>query len=223
VSDGAPELLLFDLDGTLVDSVPDLACCLNAMLTELALPAASEDEVRMWVGNGAERLVKRALTRRMDGEPEDQALLSRALARLMEIYGENTDQYSQLYPGVIEGLDYARSLGCPLGVVTNKAERFTVPLLRSLGIFDRFDIVVGGDTLATQKPHPGPLLHCAEQYRAAPARSVMIGDSVNDLQAARAAGMRILCVSYGYNHGQDIGTHGPDAILHSLAELPAHL
>jgi phosphoglycolate phosphatase len=223
VSEGAPELLLFDLDGTLVDSVPDLAFCLNAMLTELALPAASEEEVRVWVGNGAERLVKRALTRRMDGEPEDQALLRRALARLMEIYAENTDQYSQLYPGATEGLDYARSLGCPLGLVTNKAERFTVPLMRSLGIFDRFDIVVGGDTLPTQKPHPGPLLHCAEQYRAAPAHSVMIGDSINDLQAARAAGMRILCVSYGYNHGNDIGTHGPDAILHSLAELPAHL
>lgn len=223
MSEGAPELLLFDLDGTLVDSVPDLAFCLNAMLTELALPAASEDDVRMWVGNGAERLVKRALTRRMDGEPEDETLLRRALARLMEIYAENTDQYSQLYPGVTEGLDYARSLGCPLGVVTNKAERFTVPLMRSLGILDRFDIVVGGDTLPTQKPHPGPLLHCAEHYRAAPARSVMIGDSINDLQAARAAGMRILCVSYGYNHGNDIGTHGPDAILHSLAELPAHL
>lgn len=223
MSDRAPEMLLFDLDGTLVDSVPDLAFCLNAMLTELALPAASEEEVRMWVGNGAERLIKRAITRRMDGEPEDRALLQRALARLMEIYAENTDQYSRLYPGVIEGLGYARSLGCPLGLVTNKAERFTLPLMRSLGILDHFDIVVGGDTLPTQKPHPGPLLHCAGQYRAAPARSVMIGDSINDLQAARAAGMRILCVSYGYNHGNDIGTHGPDAILHSLAELPAHL
>jgi phosphoglycolate phosphatase len=223
VSNGAPEMLLFDLDGTLVDSVPDLAFCLNAMLAEFALPAASEDDVRMWVGNGAERLVKRALTRRMDGEPDDATLLKRALARLMEIYAENTDQYSQLYPGVIEGLAFAKSLGCPLGLVTNKAERFTVPLMRSLGILDHFDIVIGGDTLPTQKPDPGPLLHCAVQYRAAPERSVMIGDSINDLQAARAAGMRILCVSYGYNHGHDIGTHGPDAILHSLAELPAHL
>jgi phosphoglycolate phosphatase len=218
-----PQLMLFDLDGTLVDSVPDLAYCVNIMLSELNQPAANEDEVRHWVGNGAERLVKRALTRSMDGEPDDEALLKRALIRLMDIYAENTDRYSCLYPGAMEGLNYARALGCPLGLVTNKAERFTVPLMKSLGIHDHFDIIVGGDTLPTQKPHPGQLLHCAKQYQAEPARSVMVGDSINDLQAARAAGMRILCVSYGYNHGEDIGSQQPDAVLHSLANLSAHV
>ncbi|MFO1435516.1 MAG: phosphoglycolate phosphatase [Gammaproteobacteria bacterium] len=218
-----PEMMLFDLDGTLVDSVPDLAYCVNIMLGELSQPAASEDEVRHWVGNGAERLVKRALTRSMDGEPDDAVLMKRALSRLMDIYAENTDRYSRLYPGTMEGLDYARSLGCPLGLVTNKAERFTVPLMKSLGIHDHFNIIVGGDTLPTQKPHPCQLLHCVSRYDADPARSVMVGDSVNDLQAARAAGMRILCVSYGYNHGEDISSQQPDAVLHSLADLPAHV
>jgi phosphoglycolate phosphatase len=218
-----PQMLLFDLDGTLVDSVPDLAWCLNLMLDEFSLPVASEDEVRHWVGNGAERLVKRALTRQMHGEPDDLALLKRALARLMDIYALNTDRYSRLYPGVNEGLDYAKSLGVPLGLVTNKAARFTVPLMKSLGIHDHFDIIIGGDSLPTQKPDPGPLLHCAREFNAEPAETVMIGESINDLQAARAAGMRILCVSYGYNHGSDIAAQGPDAVLHSLADLSDHL
>lgn len=216
-------MILFDLDGTLVDSVPDLAWCVDTMLREFGLPGAGEEEVRLWVGNGAERLVKRALTRTMEGEPQDGRFFLRAFDRVLELYGENTDRYSRLYPGVHEGLAYARTLGCPLGCVTNKAERFTLPLLNSLGIYDDFRIIVGGDTLPARKPDPLPLLYCAEQCDAEPGCSVMVGDSINDVHAARGAGMRILCVSYGYNHGNDIGREGPDAVMHSLAELPAHL
>jgi len=119
--------------------------------------------------------------------------------------------------------DYVNALGCPIGCVTNKAERFTIPLLKSLGIYDDFHMIIGGDTLPAKKPDPFPLLFCAEQYKANPKHSVMVGDSVNDVQAARAAGFRILCVSYGYNHGNDIGDEGPDAVMHSLADLPTHL
>ncbi|MGQ0659119.1 MAG: phosphoglycolate phosphatase [Chromatiales bacterium] len=216
-------MILFDLDGTLVDSVPDLTYCVDAMLRELGLPGASEDDVRRWVGNGAERLVKRALTRTMDDDPLDITLYRRAYDRLLDLYAENTDKFSRLYPGVRDGLDYVRTLGCPVGCVTNKAERFTLPLLKSLGIYADFRIIIGGDTLPARKPDPFPLLYCAGQCNADPGHSVMVGDSINDLHAARAAGMRILCVSYGYNHGNDIGVEGPDAVMNSLAELPAYL
>jgi len=220
---GRPHLVLFDLDGTLVDSVPDLAYCVDTMLRELGLPGATEEEVRHWVGNGAERLVKRALTQTMDDEPSDLDQYERAYARLLDLYAEHTDELSRLYPGAREGLDYVNALGCPIGCVTNKAERFTIPLLKSLGIYDDFHMIIGGDTLPAKKPDPFPLLFCAEQYKANPKHSVMVGDSVNDVQAARAAGFRILCVSYGYNHGNDIGDEGPDAVMHSLADLPTHL
>jgi phosphoglycolate phosphatase len=218
-----PELVLFDLDGTLVDSVPDIACCIDQMLQELGRAPAGETLVRLWVGNGAERLIKRALTRAMDAEPEDRAEYQRACDRFLELYGEHTDELSRLYPGALEGLRHARSLGCPVGCVTNKAARFTEPLLRSLGIRDEFGIVVSGDTLARRKPDPLPLLYCAEKYGAQPAHSVMVGDSINDIHAARAAGFRIVCVSYGYNHGNDIGIEGPDAVIPTLADLSAHL
>jgi phosphoglycolate phosphatase len=218
-----PELVLFDLDGTLVDSVPDIAWCIDRMLVEQGRPPAGEAQVRLWVGNGAERLIKRALTGDMDAEPEDAGLFDCARQRFLDLYAGHADERSALYPGVTEGLDYVRGLGCPVGCVTNKPGRFTGPLLRSLGILDRFDIVVSGDTLPNQKPDPLPLLHCAGQWAARPAASVMIGDSINDIRAARAAGFRILCVSYGYNHGRDIGAQQPDAVLASLADLPVHL
>lgn len=218
-----PELVLFDLDGTLVDSVPDIAWCIDRMLAELHRPPAGETRVRRWIGSGAGRLVKRALTGEMDAEPGDMTLLRDAHARFLALYTDNTDERSRLYPGVREGLDYVKGLGCPIGCVTNKPERFTEPLLRSLGLYDDFGIIVSGDTLAKKKPDPLPLLHCAGQFGADPRQSVMVGDSVNDIQAARAAGFRVLCVSYGYNHGNDIGADGPDAVMASLAELPAYL
>jgi phosphoglycolate phosphatase len=218
-----PDMVLFDLDGTLVDSLPDIAHCVDLMLAELGLPPAGEAQVRLWVGNGAERLVKRALTRTLEGEPEDVAQFERARQLFLDFYAEHSDRHSRLYPGAREGLAYVRDLGCTVGCVTNKPEQFTERLLKTLGIFDQFQIVVSGDTLPKKKPDPYPLLYCAERYQADPARSVMVGDSVNDIQAARAAGFRILCVSYGYNHGNDIGTEGPDAVIGNLAELAAYL
>jgi len=214
----APKMILLDLDGTLVDSVPDLAYSVDAMLERLGLPKRGEAQVRHWVGNGVERLVRRALTGTMDGEP-DAALYERALPLFMEIYAANTSARSVLYPGVREGLDYLRAAGYRLGCVTNKAGRFTEPVLRELRIRDYFALVVSGDTLSRKKPDPEPLLHAARYFEVGPGEALMVGDSVSDVKAARAAGFRVVCVSYGYNHGMDIRAARPDAVIDSLVQL----
>jgi len=213
-----PEMVLIDVDGTLVDSVPDLAWCVDEMMKQLDMPLRGEAKVREWVGNGVERLVRRALIDKLDGEPDD-ALFNKAYPIYLELYAENTSKRSVLYPGVKEGLAYLKRAGYRLGCVTNKAAQFTIPLLKDLGIHDDFAIVVSGDTLPVKKPDPGPLLHVASHFGVSPASSTMIGDSVSDVKAARAAGFQIICMSYGYNHGMDIREAGPDAVIDSMAEL----
>ncbi len=213
-----PEMILIDLDGTLVDSVPDLTFCVDEMMARIGRPAAGEAKVRTWVGNGVERLVRRALTDSMDGEPEP-ALFDQAYPIFLALYQDNTSARSRLYPGVREGLEGLRAAGYRLACVTNKAEQFTLPILRDLGIHDYFGLVVSGDTLSVKKPDPAPLLHAAEFFKVRPERSLMVGDSVNDVKAARAAGFTAICVPYGYNHGKDIREANPDAVVESLAQL----
>ncbi|MGA7799261.1 MAG: phosphoglycolate phosphatase [Gammaproteobacteria bacterium] len=213
-----PEMILIDVDGTLVDSVPDLAYCVNVMMERIGMQTRSEDSVRMWVGNGVQRLVERALVDDMDAMPEP-ALMDKAYPIFLDLYAENTSKRSLLYPGVREALDAFRAAGYPLGCVTNKAERFTLPLLRDLGIHDDFSLIISGDTLSKKKPDPEPLLHAARHFGVTPAHALMIGDSVNDVTAARAAGFGIVCVSYGYNHGQDIRDVHPDAVVDSMAQI----
>jgi phosphoglycolate phosphatase len=213
-----PKMILIDVDGTLVDSVPDLAYCVDEMMDRLGMPLRGEAAVRQWVGNGVERLTRRALINQLDGEP-DEALFEKAMPIFMELYAENTSKRSCLYPGVEEGLAYLKQAGFRLGCVTNKAEQFTVPLLTDLGVIDNFEIVVSGDTLPRKKPDPMPLLHAAEQLGVTPAESMMLGDSMSDVKAARAAGFQIICMSYGYNHGVDIRDSDPDAVIDSMAEL----
>lgn len=217
-----PKLILLDLDGTLVDSVPDLAFCADAMNERLGLPVHGEERVRQWVGNGVERLVRRVLIGRLDGEPE-AALYERAYPIFCDLYAHNTSARSRLFPGVREGLERLAAAGYHLGCVTNKAACFTEPLLADLGVAGFFGIVVSGDTLAQKKPHPAPLHHAAAFFKVAPHEALMVGDSRHDVEAARAAGFRVVCVTYGYNHGQDIRLAGPDAVIDSLAELPALL
>jgi phosphoglycolate phosphatase len=217
-----PKMILIDVDGTLVDSVPDLAYCVDEMMKTLGRAPHGEARVRDWVGNGVERLVRRALIGQLDGEPADEDF-RQAYPVFLELYTENTSKRSMLYPGVREGLDYLKSRGFSLGCVTNKAAQFTLPLLRDLGVFDDFGIVVAGDTLPKKKPDPLPLLHAAEHFGVAPQDALMIGDSVSDVKAARAAGFHIVCMSYGYNHGQDIREANPDAVIDSMAELPGLL
>ncbi|MGD2053360.1 MAG: phosphoglycolate phosphatase [Gammaproteobacteria bacterium] len=213
-----PEMVLIDVDGTLVDSVPDLAYCVDAMLRELGMPERGEAKVRQWVGNGVERLVKRALLDRLEGEP-DEALYVRALPIFEALYRKNTSKRSCLYSGVTEALDFLKTTGVRIGCVTNKASQFTLPLLKDLGVHDYFEIVICGDMLERKKPDPMPLLHAAEQLETRPVASLMIGDSMSDVKAARAAGFRIVCMSYGYNHGEDIRDYNPDAVVDSMAEI----
>jgi len=213
-----PEMILIDVDGTLVDSVPDLAYCVDEMMKQLDMPVHGEAKVREWVGNGVERLTRRALIGQLDGEPDD-ALFEKAYPIFMDLYAENTSKRSMLYPGVAEGLAYLEKSGIKLGCVTNKAAQFTVPLLKDLGIFDKFEIVISGDTLAKKKPDPMPLLHGAEFFNEKPENAMMLGDSVSDVKASRAAGFQIVCMSYGYNHGVDIRESNPDAVIDSMVEL----
>jgi phosphoglycolate phosphatase len=211
-------MILIDVDGTLVDSVPDLAYCVDVLMERLGRPPRGEAAVRNWVGNGVERLVRRALIGQLDGEPPE-ADFDRAYPIFLDLYAENTSKRSVLYPGVREGLDWMAAAGYRLGCVTNKAAQFTLPLLTDLGVIDRFGIVVSGDTLPQKKPDPAPLLHAAAHFGVEPTQSLMVGDSVSDVKAARAAGFGIVCMSYGYNHGVDIRQALPDAVIDSMTEL----
>lgn len=213
-----PALALIDLDGTLVDSVPDLAWCTDQMMLALDMPERGEVNVRNWVGNGLERLIKRALVNQLDGEPAE-ALYAKAAPIFMALYAENPCQRSQLYPAVKKGLQWLKEQDIPLGCVTNKDEQFTLPILNNLGIRDYFELIVSGDTLPQKKPDPAPLLYAASYFNIEPSQALMIGDSVNDVKASRAAGFQIVCVSYGYNHGNDIRSANPDAVIDSFAEL----
>ena len=213
-----PDMILIDVDGTLVDSVPDLAFCVDTMMAELGRSPHGEARVREWVGNGVERLVRRALVGALQGEP-DEADFDRAYPLFLDLYAENTSKRSCLYPGVREGMDLLKAAAYRLGCVTNKAAQFTEPLLKDLGIFDDFSIVISGDTLSTKKPDPAPLLHAAEFFGCEPANALMIGDSVSDVAAARAAGFQIVCMSYGYNHGVDISKATPDAVIDTVTEI----
>lgn len=211
-------MVLIDVDGTLVDSVPDLAYCVDEMMKQLGMPVHGEAKVREWVGNGVERLTRRALIGQLDGEPEE-ALFQKAYPIFLDLYAENTSRRSVLFPGVEAGLAYLKAAGYKLGCVTNKAAQFTIPLLKDLGVYDEFEIVVSGDDLPVKKPDPGPLLHIARYFGVSPEQSLMVGDSVSDVKAARAAGFQIVCMSYGYNHGVDIRDARPDAVIDSMAEL----
>lgn len=213
-----PKLVLIDLDGTLVDSVPDLAYCVDELMRVLGREPWGVDMVRGWVGNGVERLVKRALTNTLWDDPEDEAF-EKALPIFMKLYAENTSGRSRLYPGVTQGLEALKAAGLKLGCVTNKAEAFTLPLLKDMGILGEFDIVVSGDTTPKKKPDPMPLLYAANQLGVKAEECLMVGDSMHDVEAARNAGFEVACVPYGYNHGRDIREANPDAVIDSLAEL----
>ncbi len=211
-------MVLVDLDGTMVDSAPDLGYCIDTLLPVLGLPPQGEERVRKWVGNGIERFLHRALTNSLDGTA-DPELYAKAWPLFTELYAANTSTRSYVYPGVREGLDALSKLGFPLACVTNKPTRFALPLLEHLGLASYFRLVVAGDTLPHKKPDPTPLFFAANHFQKPAEHCLMVGDSVNDVLAARAARFSIICVSYGYNHGNDIRTSGPDAVIDSLTEL----
>lgn len=216
---GPVSLVMFDLDGTLVDTVPDIAVALNAALADVSLPAVSEADVRLWVGNGARRLCGRAISLDMN-DTADKALADQLLERFLARYAERVCVETRTYAHAAECLDELRAHGLALALITNKPERHTRALLNELRLESRFDAIVAGDTLQERKPHPAPLQHVMARLGIAPSGSLMVGDSATDVAAARAAGARSVCVTYGYNHGEDVRALGADAVLDSLDELP---
>jgi phosphoglycolate phosphatase len=211
-------LILFDLDGTLVDSVGDHSWCGNEMLHRLGLPRHDAEAARNWVGNGLERFVKRVLTADMDAEPEVQ-LYQQGLEIFHELYAGHASDRSELYPGVIEALQHLSRRELKLACVTNKPEPFTSRLIAAMGLDIFFDLVVTGDTTARKKPDPMPLHYAADHFGIEYDRCLMVGDSSNDVLAARAAGFAIVCVPYGYNHGLDIRDSNPDLVVETLTGL----
>jgi len=218
----AVKMVMIDLDGTLIDTAPDLADCANRMLADLGRAPYPLETVMTWIGNGVPRLVKRALTGEMGAEP-DAALFERALPIFERHYAAHVSDRSRPFPGVVEGLQQLKARGYRLACITNKAEVFTLPLLRNLGLDGYFELVLSGDSLPRQKPDPLPLRHACRHFGITPDHGVLVGDSSNDVQAARAAGMPVLGVTYGYNHGHDIRESHPDAVVDSLAEVDRHL
>jgi phosphoglycolate phosphatase len=206
-----------DLDGTLLDTLPDIAQAADRMLVDLGRPAAGEARVRDYIGRGIPRLVKRLLTGELHAEP-DEASFQRALPLFEEHYRQTFAERSRPFPGVTEGLERMRTAGLRLACVTNKAQSFTLPLLAHTGLAGFFDLVVSGDSLPRKKPDPLPLQHIAQRFGVAPADLLLIGDSDNDTEAARAAGCPVVCVPYGYPGERQVRDLDCDAIVASLIE-----
>lgn len=216
------KLALFDLDGTLVHSAPDLAAAVNATLSQLGKPVYIESTIIQWVGNGAQRLLKRALTGQVEGEPSAEEL-AHAMPIFLQYYEQNLSKATTVYHGVKPALDVLQDAGIKLACVTNKPGKFTEPLLEKMQLADYFPVVVSGDTLSALKPDPAQLLHACEQL-GAPARyaadyGVMIGDSVNDIRAAMAIDMPSVAMSYGYSQGVDLKKEGATHIIDNMMEL----
>ncbi|MEO6147437.1 MAG: phosphoglycolate phosphatase [Sulfuriferula sp.] len=209
--------VVIDLDGTLLDTAPDLAHAAELMMAELNMPPVPLATIKTYIGNGVSRLVKRVLTGSMDAEP-DAALFDRAYPIYQKHYGAHVSLHSRPFPGVVEGLQALRAMGVHVACITNKAEVFTIPLLRDTGLLDYFELVLSGDTLPKRKPDPMPLLHACKHFGIEPGELLLIGDSLNDTQAARAAGSSVFCVPYGYNRGRPVAELDQDAIVPSLLE-----
>lgn len=207
--------ITLDLDGTLLDTVPDLTRAANAMLQELGLPERTEDEIRVFIGRGIPNLVLRCISR-------DKAPSEENLGHALEVYRRHYATFNGIgarpFPGVMAGLEAFRSMGLPMAVITNKAAAFTEPLLVASGLSPYIKFAVSGDTLAEKKPHPLQLLHACARFGVSPGRNLHIGDSKHDAAAARAAGCPVFCVPYGYNEGEDVRKLDCDAIVASLAE-----
>jgi len=216
-------VLLFDLDGTLVDSAPDLALALNKTLRDLQLCEYDEPTIRRWVGNGAKVLIERALECTSNSNESNTALVNDALAIFIRHYQNSLCINSALYSDVKEGLLTLKASGFRLAIITNKAEAFIRPILVGLGIGGLFEILIGGDTLAEKKPNPAPLNYALQQLKVSAEQCLMIGDSKNDILAAKAANITSVGLTYGYNYGEDIADYQPDFCFDSFSELLAAL
>jgi len=212
--------ILFDLDGTLIDSVPDLAVSVNEMLKVLKRDSFSEDTIRYWVGNGAQMLVKRALSGKTEiDEALDPDLFEKALDIFLSIYAKNLCKDTKTYPNVSRTLQSLSNAGYRLVIVTNKPYDFVAPILEGLKLNLLFEFWLGGDSLEKKKPDPLPLLHACERLELNVDQCVMVGDSKNDLLAANAMGMDSIGVTYGYNYGEEISAYNPSVIVEDFSDI----
>jgi phosphoglycolate phosphatase len=213
-----PKLVMFDLDGTLVDSVPDLAAAVDSMLLTLGRSPVGIEAVRIWIGNGARVLVRRALANDFEHEAVSEADTEEALAIFMEIYaGSHT--LTRVYPGVRETLKWMQKQGVQMALITNKPERFVAPLLDELKLGRFFRWIIGGDTMPQQKPDPAALFFVMKMAGIPASQSLFVGDSRNDVLAAKAAGVACVALSYGYNHGRPIEEESPALVIDDLRKL----
>lgn len=212
--------ILFDLDGTLIDSAPDLALAINHMLKELGREQIDANIIRSWVGNGARILVQRGLSASMQIDPTlDESLVEKALVIFFEFYTQHLCVDTVAYPQVNDTVQQLKSKGYRLAIVTNKPFQFVEPILTGLGLDGVFELILGGDSLDKRKPDPLPLFHACQELAVSVDETVMVGDSKNDILAANAAKMQSIGLSYGYNYGEDINEHGPDASFDHFADL----
>ena len=222
VARGTIRAVAFDLDGTLLDTLPDLAAAGNAMLRDIGRAEVDEVVVRRFIGDGLRVLVRRLITGQMEAEP-DPAQYEAALAAYLGHYRNALHVHTRPYDGMFDGLIALKAGGARLACITNKAETFTHPLLQHFGLTSYFDQVIGGDTLPRRKPDPLQLIHCCEQFGIEPASLLMVGDSPNDVRAARAAGSPVVCLPYGYRGDLDVRALEADAIVPSVFALSQQL
>ena len=221
--DCPPQAILFDLDGTLVDSVPDIAVAIVNTLLELALPEPTENQVREWVGNGAKVLVRRGLAWAKNSSEDTISAdeLDTAHQVFLRHYRDSNGNNSRLYAGVSDALQQWQARAIPMAVVTNKPIQFVPKLLADLNIADYFSVLLGGECVAEKKPNPMMLFAACEQLGVNPKNCLMVGDSRNDIRAARAADIPVVAVDYGYNHGRPVAEEQPDLVVSNLTELLA--
>lgn len=210
---------IIDLDGTMVDTVGDFEVALRLALADIGFGPVGRDFIALTVGKGSEYLLSRTLAQ--VGAPA--SAYDAAWERYQHHYVGINGQHSSVFPGVADGLAALRAMGLKLACLTNKPNAFARPLLASKGLGQHFEQVFGGDAFARKKPDPLPLLQTCAALGTDPARTLMVGDSRNDAQAARGAGCPVVLVSYGYNHGEPAASAEPDAVIDSLVELPALL
>ncbi len=214
------QLLIFDLDGTLIDSVPDLAYATNAVLSELGRATFDEDTVRHWVGNGAKKLVERALSGGDVLDPNlSEQTVQQALQRFFVHYAEHTCVNTQAYEGVSQGLQRLKQAGFTLALVTNKPAQFLPAIFTAMNWQNLFSLTLGGDSLPVKKPDPAPLLHVCEQLGFSTQQTYMVGDSKNDILAGHNANIDTLALTYGYNYGQDIRLENPTHTFENFTDL----
>jgi phosphoglycolate phosphatase len=212
------QAVLIDLDGTLLDTVLDLHAAADAMLADLGRPPVPVADIRAYVGRGIPKLVKRVLAGKLEAADDPAPPPADALDSFKRHYAEFNGRKATPFPGVIEGLQAFQARGIPMGVITNKAQAFTLPLLERTCIAPYLQVTVSGDQLPRQKPDPMPVIWACGRLGVSPSSTLMIGDSVHDFHAGHAAGCRVFLVPYGYNEGQDVRGLGCDAIVSTLAE-----